>query len=82
MRSGFAPDDEPASNPITGGREAGRVSKRLRVQCPEGDFAVESYDEDELIKVVQAHALEKHEHDIARRELEEFVEDEESTGIE
>ena len=62
--------------------EAEGMSDRIRVQCPEGDFAVESYDRDEIIEVVQEHAREKHDLDIDRRELEEIVEDEESTGIE
>ena len=57
------------------------MSDRLRVQCPEGDFAVESRDEDEIVRVVQEHAREKHDLDIEDAELHEIVEDELSAGI-
>ena len=55
---------------------------RLRVQCPEGDFAVESPDEDEIVRIVQEHAREKHDLEIEDAELREIVEDEWSAGIE
>lgn len=59
------------------------MSDRLRVLCPEGDFAVESRDEDEIIQVIQEHARTKHDLTLERSEIDEIVEDEaESTGIE
>ena len=59
------------------------MSDRLRVLCPEGDFAVESRDEDEIVRVIQEHAESEHDLTISRDELDEIVEDEaESTGIE
>lgn len=58
------------------------MTDRLRVQCPEGDFAVESYDEDEIIRVVQEHARSEHDLDIEEAELHEIVQDEQSAGIE
>lgn len=58
------------------------MSDRLRVQCPEGDFAVESPDEDEIVRIVKEHAREKHDLDISDSELHEIVEDEWSAGIE
>lgn len=58
------------------------MTDRLRVQCPEGDFAVESYDEDEIIRVVQEHARAEHDLEIGEAELHEIVEDETSAGIE
>lgn len=58
------------------------MSDRLRVQCPEGDFAVESRDEEEIIRIIQEHARFEHDLDIEESELHEIVEDEESAGIE
>lgn len=58
------------------------MSDRLRVQCPEGDFSVESRKKDEIIRVVQEHASAEHGIDISREELHEIVEDEQSAGIE
>lgn len=58
------------------------MSDRLRVQCPEGDFAVESGDEAEIVRIVQEHAREKHDLEIAEAELHAIVEDELSVGIE
>lgn len=59
------------------------MSDRLRVLCPEGDFAVESRDEDEIIRIVQEHARSEHDLDIDSSELHEIVEVEaESSGIE
>lgn len=59
------------------------MTDQVRVSCPEGDFAVESDDEDEIIRILKDHAENKHNLQLSREEIHDIVEDvEESAGIE